>query len=143
MMRFSMGFAAAILLVFLVAIPTPSQAGGECTLGPVSCGPHASLPRRVCSANLQCSTASVATVSVIGSTGVVGCAPLSSMNTGIGSMVTINLVASASTTDQTTHQCSWMWNTQSVANGTAVIDASDGLPIELLEFGVDEAGLGH
>lgn len=128
------------LALFLLAAPS-AKAGGGCTAGTVTCSPHPTLARKVCSRNLSCNGLSpvMATVTSVTNTGVAGCTPTSGMLTG-GSMVTFTLVASVSTNAQATHTCGWDWNTTALSNnGNVQIDSSDGLPIELLEFSIEDA----
>ena len=57
-------------------------------------------------------------------------------------MFTTTIIAVASTNAQTAHACSWRWLTVMGrgpgSSGFAIIDQSDGLPIELLEYSVQD-----
>ena len=126
---------ALLLMVMLMPVVVEAgcvrQATANCTV---------MTGMKTCSATLMCSAAPLISYWVLspnsGSLNVTSCTP---SNTISFNAVTWTLVAKANTSSSATRQCSWNWRTlNSYTMGTTSITTADGLPVELMEFSVEE-----
>lgn len=120
-----------------------NQSWADCGRGAVSCTAMSGV--KTCRADVTCTLPMVnrsASLTLISSTGVNDCLP--AMDSGMAgmfsNMVYFDITAVASTTAQMTHTCAWRWQTNPTRGGTGLIDISEahGLPIELMEFEIDQ-----
>ena len=132
------GASALLLLVLPLAYPPVSE--GQCVQGAVSCMNHATLPQRSCSASVVCSGFPVTTTGFVMTTmsnNVISCSP-TSFGFMTASTATFNIMAIANQTAPPSRSCGWSWYSASGStNGNFSITDADGLPVELMEFSVD------
>lgn len=132
----------------IVALCTFSAvASANCSRGAVSCTVMTGI--KTCNADVDCvgiPMGNVVELSVTSSTGILGCQP--TMTTappmGFAGAVNFTISASASTMAQSTHSCTWRWSIGGVRRGGGLFVISDaqGLPVELMDFAVDEESEG-
>lgn len=137
------GLIRILVLCFLLAVLTyPPAIEAQCVRGAVMCTNHATLPQRTCSASVMCSGfpgTSTGTLLTAGSNNVISCSPTS---TTIFTPGTLMIVAVANPTAPTSRSCSWDWNSgyESIT-GSFSITTADGLPVELMDFSIDDPAL--
>ena len=123
-----------ILTAFWSAAPVVAG----CTRGPVACTTAAGY--KTCTATVRCIPGyynPTWRLAVIASQNVVSCDPTASTLTHPNA--TFNLVARARTTAPLTRSCLWQPDSPSRYSVDAVsIQTSDGLPVELMDFSIDE-----
>lgn len=131
----------------IVALCTFSAvASADCFRGAVSCTVMSDI--KTCTANVDCGgipPGVMARLSVTSSTGILGCQPTMTSGGGpFGGMARFTISASASTAAQSNHSCTWRWSIGGVrrGGGTLVISDAQGLPVELMDFAVDEESEG-
>lgn len=93
---------------------------------------------KTCSASLVCESPPVGLEWGLMNVGGVNasCFPITYVG---GATFTINLIAMANTTASGTRECRWSFSTRfDRTSGTVSIGTADGLPVELLEFDIDE-----
>jgi len=122
---------------------TVAEAG--CNRGTVTCEFNAGGTKKTCKATLECKNAPGSdfwAVSDQGGDNVIDCIPF--YQALPGATVKFSLTAIANPTYiATTKVCQWRWYTYlsstPMAMGFVEIDDADGLPVELMEFSVEQS----
>ncbi len=131
-------FITLLLLTLQIWAAGTSEAAG-CNRGAVNCNNNTAGTKRTCTANLVCTGAIVPTWTVItaNSNNVTACSPTYVYPSG--ATLTVALLARANVTAPPTRSCQWSWHSRAYAtNGTTSIATSDGLPVELMGFSIEE-----
>ena len=137
---------SALLIVLMLSLGvSPWMTGlseAACTRGAAACNDNTAGTMRTCSATLMCSappgTLTMAWQLVLyRSYNVTMCSP--PFLTILGSTATFNLTAMASTAASNPRTCGWSWFTPAFStNGRASISTADGLPVELMNFEIED-----
>ena len=134
----------SVVFSLFLLLPAKTIAGplSECVRGPVSCTNRATT--RTCSATLMCDHPAVQYWAVSATFGpnVSDCQPSLEGRT---LATTFTLVALAMTSAPATRTCSWIWSGVSasylpVSDGVVQITGGDGLPVELMDFAIEDGG---
>ena len=134
---------ATVLTVCLLS-PLASASGtadagiAGCVRGAVTCNNNTAGTMRTCSASLQCMGGPTWNVGVNSSMNVTACLPTST--SVAGPTATFTLVARANVIAPTDRSCSWFWGVpmEGGSTGFVQITSADGLPVELMEFSIED-----
>ncbi len=137
------------ILIIICCLVQPlflSVAEAGCIRGNVTCDFNTAGTEKTCKATLECKNAPGSdfwAVADQGGDNVINCIPF--YQALPGATVKFSLTAIANPTSiATTKVCQWLWYTYlsyttAMAMGFVEIDDADGLPVELMEFSVEQS----
>ncbi len=133
---------SALVVALLVACLTlpAKDAGAGCNTNAVNCGFSSMSSARTCTATVMCTGgypgapwvfARIATMNVL------SCEP--ALVVSVTPTLTAALTVRAATAASPSRSCRWVWSTGSgLTAGSTTIDSSDGLPVELMGFAIED-----
>ncbi len=131
------GVAVTLCLLMPVWLPGTSSAGTGCVKGAVNCANNTMGTMRTCSATVQCTGATAWDFNTTTNLNVVSCLPAASYV--MADPATFTLTAVANVTAPTNRVCGWSWQNPGRRGGGVIqITAADGLPVELMDFSVED-----
>lgn len=136
-----LAFIRLLRLIPVLGFLYAPAALSQCVQNAVSCASHATLPQRTCQASVQCNGFPGTTtgfIMVTMSNNVISCTPTSALFM-TASTPTFVISAVANTTAPASRSCGWYWYSASgTTNGNLSISEADGLPVELMQFSIDD-----